>query len=75
MIEALALQDELIPMLVPAANLRADGTADYNSIEFKPAVVTFAALHGKDFRTADPIATDLITNTNFKTIDTQLASF
>eukprot|EP00961_Rhodomonas_salina_P254703 3441881-Rhodomonas_salina.1 len=75
MIEALTLQDELIPMLVPAANLRADGTADYNSIEFKQAAVTFAALQGKDFRTADLIATDRITNVNFKTIDTQLASF
>eukprot|EP00961_Rhodomonas_salina_P090084 1211733-Rhodomonas_salina.1 len=75
MIEALALQDELVPMLVPAANLRADGTADYNSIEFKKAVVTFAALHGKEFRSADPIVNDLITNMNYKTIDTQLASF
>eukprot|EP00961_Rhodomonas_salina_P161166 2169693-Rhodomonas_salina.2 len=79
MIEALALlvKDELVPMLVsvPAGNLRADGTADYNSIEFKKAAVTFAALHWKDFRAADPIATDLITIANFKIIDTQLASF
>eukprot|EP00961_Rhodomonas_salina_P295935 3935900-Rhodomonas_salina.1 len=75
MIEALALKDELVPMLVPAANLRADGTADYNSIEFKEAVVTFAALHWKEFRTADPIVNDLITNMNYKTIDTQLAGF
>eukprot|EP00961_Rhodomonas_salina_P202784 2735654-Rhodomonas_salina.1 len=75
MIEALVLKDELVPMLVPAANLRADGTADYNSIEFKLAVVTFAALNGKDVRAADPNASDLIMNVHFKTIDTQLASF
>eukprot|EP00961_Rhodomonas_salina_P174516 2353920-Rhodomonas_salina.1 len=55
MIKALALQDDLVPMLVPAENLRADGTADYNSMEFKRAVVTFAALHWKEFRTADPV--------------------
>eukprot|EP00961_Rhodomonas_salina_P136894 1841357-Rhodomonas_salina.1 len=77
MIEALALKDEFVPMLVYAANLRADGTADNNSIEFKRAVVTFAALNWKDFRAADqsPHASDLITNVHFKTIDTQLASF
>eukprot|EP00961_Rhodomonas_salina_P056339 756874-Rhodomonas_salina.1 len=63
----------LVPMLVPAANLRADGTADYNSIKFKKAVVTFATLHRKEFRTADLIVNDLITNMNYKTIDTQLA--
>eukprot|EP00961_Rhodomonas_salina_P250868 3391171-Rhodomonas_salina.1 len=64
MIEALAQKNELVPMLVPAANLRADGTANYNSIEFK-----------KDFCAADLNASDLITNVHFKTIDTQLASF
>eukprot|EP00961_Rhodomonas_salina_P008242 111903-Rhodomonas_salina.3 len=75
MIEALELKDELVCMLVPAENLRADGTADYNSIEFKLAVVMFAALNWKDFRAADLNASDLITNVHFKTIDTQLASF
>eukprot|EP00961_Rhodomonas_salina_P016483 221869-Rhodomonas_salina.1 len=72
MIEVLALQDDLIPMLVPAANLRAHGTANYNSMEFKLAVVTFAALHGKEFSTADLVVNNLITNMNYKTIDTQL---
>eukprot|EP00961_Rhodomonas_salina_P204991 2767389-Rhodomonas_salina.1 len=45
MIEALALQDDLIPMLVPAANLRADGTADYNSMEFKLGATTKQLTH------------------------------
>eukprot|EP00961_Rhodomonas_salina_P239175 3231182-Rhodomonas_salina.1 len=71
MIDALSKQDELIPMF----NHKADCTVDYNSMEFKCAAVAFAAANGKEFCTADPTATDVITNTNYKIFDTQLASF
>eukprot|EP00961_Rhodomonas_salina_P081841 1100133-Rhodomonas_salina.2 len=74
MIDALSKQDELIPMLVPAENHKADSTVDYNSMEFKHAAVAFAAANRKEFSTADPIATDVITNANYKILDTQLAS-